>query len=475
MMQSYKRVVILGAGPSGLAVAWGLAKKNYSDVTVLEAEEAVGGLSRTRERHGIRFDAGPHRLSTHLDDVLLAVRDLLGKDNLRELPNAHEIYFQGHRYNYPPRLRELINYTSLKLGIVFGCSWLSAVAANLFDIVLGRPRGDSFEKTMKRHFGRSFCEQIIFPVLMKVYGTTDLHHDLARIRFMRGAFGALSRKLLFRSDEFKDTGSCYPLKGFSQIWDELSLYLHGKGQVIETGVRVNSIHADSLQGPFTVTYTQRGVQKRAEADIMVSTIPNEYLLDYLAPTGLVNKMLPLKRDFTSRAMRLGVLVVRDFRLPTRVVIFPEAKYLFDRIAEMNQFADLGYPPGHSILMLDVVCDEGDTHYTEPEDVFNGLLLDSVLRLGWFRENDVALIFSAHYPHTYPVLTPRRYAAQEALDKHLDRSAIVLCGREASTDYNNVHNAMSKGFLTARYISGEVSLEEYKEISKSLGRLPFLDY
>lgn len=38
---------IIGAGPAGIAAAWFLIKKGYSNVTVLEAEEEVGGKCRT--------------------------------------------------------------------------------------------------------------------------------------------------------------------------------------------------------------------------------------------------------------------------------------------------------------------------------------------------------------------------------------------------------------------------------------------
>jgi hypothetical protein len=39
------------------------------------------------------------------------------------------------------------------------------------------------------------------------------------------------------------------------------------------------------------------------------------------------------------------LAERDFTLPIRVIIFPEEKYVFNRISETNKFSDLGYPEG----------------------------------------------------------------------------------------------------------------------------------
>ena len=57
------QVVVIGAGPAGLTAAYQLAKHDVSS-TVLEADDMVGGISRTVERDGWRFDIGGHRFFT---------------------------------------------------------------------------------------------------------------------------------------------------------------------------------------------------------------------------------------------------------------------------------------------------------------------------------------------------------------------------------------------------------------------------
>lgn len=53
-----KRVVIIGAGPGGLATSILLAAAGC-DVTLIEARERVGGRTSSREEAGFRFDNGP--------------------------------------------------------------------------------------------------------------------------------------------------------------------------------------------------------------------------------------------------------------------------------------------------------------------------------------------------------------------------------------------------------------------------------
>ena len=62
------RVVIVGAGPAGLTAAYQLAKSGHTS-TVLEADSVVGGISRTVERDGWRFDIGGHRFFTKVQAV----------------------------------------------------------------------------------------------------------------------------------------------------------------------------------------------------------------------------------------------------------------------------------------------------------------------------------------------------------------------------------------------------------------------
>ncbi|TWU41844.1 phytoene desaturase family protein [Novipirellula artificiosorum] len=55
---SPKKVVIVGAGPGGLAAAMQLAHAGC-DVTILEQKQVVGGRTSAIERDGFRFDCGP--------------------------------------------------------------------------------------------------------------------------------------------------------------------------------------------------------------------------------------------------------------------------------------------------------------------------------------------------------------------------------------------------------------------------------
>ena len=62
------RTIVCGAGPAGLTAAYLLAKQGHP-VTVLESDDVVGGISRTAQYKGFRFDIGGHRFFTKIRPV----------------------------------------------------------------------------------------------------------------------------------------------------------------------------------------------------------------------------------------------------------------------------------------------------------------------------------------------------------------------------------------------------------------------
>lgn len=71
------RVLVVGAGLSGLSAAWHLEKKGYVNVTVVEKEDRIGGkcLTHVTDRHG--YDMGGHEMLAGYTD-LLDIADELG-------------------------------------------------------------------------------------------------------------------------------------------------------------------------------------------------------------------------------------------------------------------------------------------------------------------------------------------------------------------------------------------------------------
>lgn len=64
-----KHVIIIGAGPAGLTAAYQLLKRGGCSVTVVEATDKIGGISRTDSFNGNRMDLGGHRFFSKSEEV----------------------------------------------------------------------------------------------------------------------------------------------------------------------------------------------------------------------------------------------------------------------------------------------------------------------------------------------------------------------------------------------------------------------
>ena len=94
-----KRILILGAGLSGLSAAWHLQKKG-KDCLIFEKEEQVGGLCRSKKLDGFTFDNCGHLLHFRNPYTFVLARNLL-KGNLLKHKKSAWIYSHRRFTRYP--------------------------------------------------------------------------------------------------------------------------------------------------------------------------------------------------------------------------------------------------------------------------------------------------------------------------------------------------------------------------------------
>src|SRR5687768_18181641 len=93
-------VVIIGAGPAGLTAAYELGRRGHT-ATVLEATDAIGGISQTVERDGWRFDIGGHRFFTKVPEVEAFWHEILPDEDFLLRPRMSRMFYEGKYYDYP--------------------------------------------------------------------------------------------------------------------------------------------------------------------------------------------------------------------------------------------------------------------------------------------------------------------------------------------------------------------------------------
>ncbi len=168
--------VIAGGGPAGLTAAYELSKHGKSCVVLESDPRLVGGISRTDQYKGYRFDIGGHRFFSKSDEVNRLWREILGEEFVKR-SRLSRIYYDRKFFDYPLKPADAL----WKLGFVRSL-WIGAtyIKAKLAPIKPER----SVEDWVVNRFGRELFETFFKSYTEKVWGmpTSTISADWAAQR-----------------------------------------------------------------------------------------------------------------------------------------------------------------------------------------------------------------------------------------------------------------------------------------------------
>ena len=246
-MPTAKPIVIMGAGPAGLTAAWQLIQAGRRDVVVWEADPSyVGGISRTVQAEGFRFDIGGHRFFSKSEEVNEVWRQIM-PDDFIDCPRLSRIYYQGKFFNYPlEAMNAFLNLGPFEtLNIL-----LSYFKARLKPI---KPEV-SFAQWVTNRFGKRLFEMFFKSYTEKVWGIScdEISADWAAQRIkglslreavisaFKGKKAAPTAKTLIRN-------FFYPRLGPGQMWETAANKILERGGGIFLDRKVQTIHWDETR------------------------------------------------------------------------------------------------------------------------------------------------------------------------------------------------------------------------------------
>lgn len=163
-----KRIIILGAGISGLTLGWFL-KRRFGErisLTIIEKEPRVGGWIRTLRKEGFLFEQGPRSL--RVQGAGRETLKFLEEINLQEeiIPadiSAHRRYLWRNQ-----RLRKLPTGISSFLVSPLTLKILPAVVKDLFE-ARSTKEEESIYDFITRRFSRTVAEELMDPLVSGIY------------------------------------------------------------------------------------------------------------------------------------------------------------------------------------------------------------------------------------------------------------------------------------------------------------------
>jgi protoporphyrinogen oxidase/predicted dehydrogenase len=435
---------ILGGGPAGLTAAYILGRRGRP-ATVFEADGTVGGIAKTIEFNGFRFDLGGHRFFTKLKPVQNLWEQMLGSEFLKR-PRLSRIYYEGKYFDYPITAKDVVG----RLGL-----WESARCA-LSYLRSARHRRDeahTFEEWVTTRFGRRLYDSFFRSYTEKVWGIpgSQIRSLWAAQRIKNFSLGrAILTILGFQRDnvttlieEFQ-----YPRLGPGQMWEafaknaeESSIPVHLKQRVV--GIK----HSDNRVTSIVVR--QNGDTFEHPVDSVISSIPLSeliYSLDPPAPTSVISAARSLRyRDL----VLVALMTSEESPFPDNWIYLHDPETRAGRVQNYGVWSEGMVRPGTTCLGVEYFCFEGDDIWTMTDEQAVELAKNELARIGLIDPAKVVDGVKVLVPKAYPMYDAAYEEAVETIRRYLQRfENLQTCGRNGLHRYNNQDHSMWTAILAA---------------------------
>ncbi|MGH9023755.1 MAG: NAD(P)/FAD-dependent oxidoreductase, partial [Acidimicrobiia bacterium] len=350
-------VVIIGAGPAGLTAAYELSKRGET-CTVLEGDTVVGGISRTVERDGWRFDIGGHRFFTKVREVERLWHEILPAEDFLTRPRMSRIYYQGKFFDYPLKasnaLRNLGIIESLRCVLSYG--WARV-----------RPPKDqsNFEGWVSARFGYRLYRIFFKTYTEKVWGVpaTSIQADWAAQRIKNLSLAKAVRNALLPKRNQKTIASLieefeYPRLGPGMMWERARELVEAAGTKVLLSSRVVQITREGGQALSVVTESD-GTRTAYSASHVISSMPLPALvltMDPPAPPEVQKAARSLHfRDF----LTVALVVPEACGFPDNWIYVHSPEVRLGRIQNFGSWSPYLVKEGRTCLGLEYFVNQGD--------------------------------------------------------------------------------------------------------------------
>jgi protoporphyrinogen oxidase len=448
------RVVIIGAGPAGLTAAYELVTRYGITSTVLEADTVVGGISRTVERDGWRFDIGGHRFFTKVPEVESLWHEILPDEDFMLRPRMSRIYYEGKYYDYPLKASNALR----NLGVFEAARCIASYAwakvrppkdqSTLEGWIVAR-----FGWRLYHHFFKSYNE--------KLWGVpvNKLPADFAaqRIKNM-SLFNAIVNALLPRRNQTDITSLIeefqYPKLGPGMMWERCRELIEERGCQVVMDARVVEIRHEDGQAVSVVTEAGDGTRTEHPCDHVVSSMPMNQLMTAIEPAPApeaARAAAELRyRDF----LTVALVVPLDAGFPDNRIYVHSPDVQVGRIQNFGSWSPYLVKEGRTCLGLEFFVFEGDETWNRPDEE---LIEQGKRELGILGLVDPSKIESGYVvrmPKAYPFYDEHYKANVARIVDWLDANApnVHPIGRNGMHRYNNQDHSMYTAMLTAENIA-----------------------
>ena len=460
------RTVVIGAGPAGLTAAAELIE-NGTPVVVLDKDpHYVGGIARTVEYEGYRFDIGGHRFFSKSDEITQWWKKRLG-DQFISVRRMSRIFYRGVYFDYPLKAGNALFGLGVWTSFLCGLSYLQS---RLFPI---QPE-KSFQDWVSNRFGKKLFNIFFKTYTEKVWGMpcSEISADWAAQRIKGLSLLSAVVNALFPKKKGHSGGDViktlidtfeYPRLGPGMMWEKTRDDIRALGGQVLLGEEVTTIHREGSRVTAVTARNAQGEETRWEGAHFIVTMPlRESVLAFdppLAAAAVAAAKRLTYRDFLTVALVLN----RKELFPDNWIYVHDPGVKLGRIQNFNNWSmDLLGDQETTCLGLEYFCFEGDALWESSEEELIALGRRELVQLGLARTEDFIKGCVVRMEKSYPVYGPGYNEDVRIIREELSKlENIQPVGRNGMHKYNNQDHSMMTALLAARNIRQPGSYDIWK--------------
>ena len=459
--ESSKEVVILGAGPAGLTAAYVLNQSGLKSTTLEADPNSVGGISKTVDRDGFKFDIGGHRFFTKSPIVQELWRNMLpGERWLTDVNRLSRIFYRKKFFHYPLSARDALQ----KLGLLEAIKCVGSYVKFKF-FPIKDPK--SFQDWVTNQFGKRLFEIFFKSYTEKVWGMScsEISADWASQRIKglslgEAVFNSLPkflRNLKFSKETIRTLSDKfdYPQLGPGELWENVKSDLELSGCKVNMGEAVTRISHSNLAVTSVMSIDKSGEVREVHGNEFISSLPIRDLINSLHPKPS-SKVIEAANSLGYRDFLTVVLVYNEENmfLDNWIYIHDPSVYM-GRIQNFKNWSP-SMVPNSSVtsLGLEYFCFEGDSLWDMSDAELIALGTREVISVGLTNLQPYKG-YVVRCKKAYPIYDDHYKENVRCIWKWVSSNLtnLQLVGRNGMHMYNNQDHSMLTGYLAAKNILG----------------------
>ncbi len=472
-MSEANPIVVIGGGPAGLTAAYEIVKRGGS-VIVYEGDSVVGGISRTVERDGWRFDIGGHRFFTKVKEVEELWHEILPDEDFLLRPRMSRIFYDGKYYDYPLKAGNALKNLGPFEAVLCVLSYVWARV---------RPPKDqtNYEGWLVARFGWRLYRRFFETYTQKVWGVPvkEMPADWAAQRVKSLSLSnAILNALLPKRGQTEITSLIeefqYPKFGPGMMWEKCAELIAAKGGQVHLKTKVVGIRVEGGKATGVDVVNSDGSASFQPASHVISTMPMAQLVDAFKPA-LPSEILTAGHGLHYRDFLTVALVIpEELAFPDNWIYIHAEEVKVGRIQNFGSWSPFLVKEGRTCLGLEFFVFEGDELWNARDEDLIEQGKRELEYLGLAKAADVEMGYVFRMPKAYPYYDSHYQANVKTIATYLETEAsnVHLIGRNGMHKYNNQDHSMFTAILTVDNIYGgnhdvwNVNVEEeYHETGK----------